>query len=126
MARLAAARFPAKASCVARARRTTRAALADRPAVAEVAALLVSELATNAVRHGGGSFELAIARSDTLVRVEVRDTSALRPTRRQPHRDEPGGRGLVIVDRLAAAWGVDPLENGKSVWFELSLADRPA
>lgn len=120
-----AARLPAGAGCVARARRSAREVLADLPGVAEVAALLVSELATNAVRHGGGGFELSIARDETRVRVEIRDTTGLPPIRRQPRQEEPGGRGLLIVDRLATAWGVEPSEGGKTVWFQLDLPDRP-
>ena len=57
-------------------------------------------------------------RSDTL-RVDVEDCNGLPPTVQDPGPGEESGRGLRLVDTLAAAWGVIPNGPGKSVWFEV-------
>ncbi|MEE1940465.1 ATP-binding protein [Streptomyces sp. TRM 70361] len=93
--------------------------------------LCVSELATNAVRHGmpsGDRFRvrLTLPRRGVL-RMEVRDRGAGRPCVRRPGLHEEGGRGLLLVDALADAWGVGgrvPGEPGKTVWCEFEL--KPA
>lgn len=91
----------------------------------ELGLLLVSELATNALRHAGTEFEVAVRPTATGVRVAVSDDSPVRPEerRRLPGPDSEGGRGLAIVERLAARWGVEGDPPGKTVWFEL---DRSA
>jgi hypothetical protein len=57
------------------------------------------------------------------VRVEVRDRSTVLPEAHDTGPLEPGGLGLSVVETLAARWGVDPLPDGKTVWFELDLTD---
>lgn len=88
----------------------------------DTAKLLVSELVTNAVVHGAGDIDLAIARVPSLLRVEVTDAGAnpVRPLR-DTHVDDEYGRGLHIVAALATAWGgrPDPLSGDNMVWFEL-------
>ena len=83
----------------------------DRSAVEDVK-LLVSELVTNAVRHprSTGAIELAVDIGRRCVRVEVTDpgTGFKRPRLSAPTPDALGGRGLLIVDRLASRWGVAP------------------
>jgi anti-sigma regulatory factor (Ser/Thr protein kinase) len=93
-------------------------------------ALLVSELVTNSVRHGGAGeddlLELAALREGERLRVEVtdwgpgfdRDARPRRPT------DAAGGWGLVLVERLADRWGVERDGDATVVWFELSMPDR--
>ena len=92
-------------------------------------ALLVSELVTNSVRHGGAGeddrLELAALREGDRLRVEVTDwgpgfTRDARP-RRPP--DAVGGWGLVLVERLADRWGVEHDGDATVVWFELSMPD---
>lgn len=87
----------------------------------EVARLLVSELAANAVRHSGcESYELVVDVDADLLRVDVADGNrAAVPTIAQPN--DLGGRGLRLVDSLSSRWGVDhPTGDGaKHVWFEL-------
>ena len=86
----------------------------------QVAQLLVSELVTNAVRHADGKVIVVDVRAEDRVRVSVTDESPRMPQQRSPSLDEPGGRGLMIVDELAEAWGVDAVPgDGKRVWFEL-------
>ena len=113
--------FPADPRCVAQARHHALEALAELPRVAEIASLLASELATNALRHTRGGFELVVDLAAAHVRIEVHDTSPTAPLPRRPDADEGGGRGLLIVGSLADAWGVERRPGGKAVWFELSL-----
>jgi anti-sigma regulatory factor (Ser/Thr protein kinase) len=99
------------------------------PALACEAALLVSELTTNALLHGtlrGRLFRVQIALTGTAVRVEVSDSRGERlPRLRTPDEDESCGRGLLLVSRLADRWGTTPRSPGKTVWAELDLP-RPA
>jgi anti-sigma regulatory factor (Ser/Thr protein kinase) len=83
------------------------------------AELLVSELVTNAVLHARSATRVTIERDDTRVRISVCDDSPARPRLRDYGPDAVTGRGLVIVDRLARRWGVDPSDAGKCVWFEI-------
>lgn len=98
----------------------------------ETAALLVAELASNAVRHGrvpGRDFRLHLAvRSDprghAVLRIAVCDARGdARPyPPKEPAPDAETGRGMLLVEALADRWGVadrDPV--GKTVWCELSL-----
>ncbi|MFP5256707.1 MAG: ATP-binding protein [Acidimicrobiia bacterium] len=117
--------FPAEVTSVAAARRFVAGELADLGARVETVVLLVSELATNAVRHATSAFELSIERSNGLVRVEVADQGAGTP-QKQPHDIEaPSGRGLQILEALADEWGVTERQPGKAVWFTLGLTSRP-
>lgn len=103
---------------VARARSLIAQKLVDLPDESlQVVLLLTSELVTNAVRHGTGSVDLRVAWGHGAVRVEVEDQSPQRPVIRAMDRDALSGRGLVLVDRLCAGWGVLPAAVGKTVWF---------
>jgi len=87
--------------------------------------LLVSELVTNAVVHAGSDVEIAVRLLPDSVRIEVVDrapTTVLRPS--TPRAEDESGRGLLLVETLASAWGVEPLEGGKAVWFEVPRLDR--
>jgi len=94
------------------------------PAAHDTLELLVSELATNAVIHGGTPFRLAVARHTSTVIVEVSDTGTGEVSVHDPAASDPHGRGLRIVARLAQSWGVH--DNGpglgKTVWFRLDVA----
>jgi anti-sigma regulatory factor (Ser/Thr protein kinase) len=85
------------------------------------ARLLTSELATNAVVHGRTEFTVRVALWDERVRVEVRDSNDRLPrSGTDLPVDATRGRGLPLVDVIAPVWGVEPLDEGKSVWFELA------
>jgi anti-sigma regulatory factor (Ser/Thr protein kinase) len=103
------------------------------PEAVEEAALLVSELVTNAVIHTDADVCLRV-RTGPVARIEVQDEggpipeSAVPPAGspglpRAAEAVEPGGLGLAIVATLASRWGVDdPRGPGKVVWFELDVA----
>ncbi|MFI9612324.1 ATP-binding protein [Streptomyces sp. NPDC052023] len=113
---------------VPEARRELRHLLRDwgRPGRAEIAELLTSELVTNAIVHTDHEAVLTATVGPHGLRVEVRDYVSRRPRPRVAEPDEnTHGRGLVLVESLADAWGVRPHEVGKSVWFELE-ADADA
>jgi anti-sigma regulatory factor (Ser/Thr protein kinase) len=84
--------------------------------------LLVSELVTNAIKHppDDGGIELEVATTSSNVRVVVSDPGSgfSKPKVGTPPADQTGGRGLLIVDRLASRWGVTPGRRTQ-VWFEL-------
>jgi anti-sigma regulatory factor (Ser/Thr protein kinase) len=88
-------------------------------ATVEMATLLVSELVTNAVLHAGTAIELCVELRGGILRVEVRDGTTLAPSRRRYDLTAGTGRGMMLVEELAAAWGSELVDDGKLVWFEL-------
>jgi anti-anti-sigma factor len=117
--------LPARADAPRKARRAVREATTGKlsPPESEVAALLVSELVTNAVMHPEhgekDSIGLRISADSGRVRVEVADSGGgFDPT--APRNDKAvGGRGLMIVDRGAVRWGTRRDDRFR-VWFEVS------
>ena len=114
--------LPSEARSVAEARTRVCAAVAPEFGDSEVERLklLVSEVVTNAVRHGHGTEPVELhATWNGEVRVEVSDRGhGFTPTPRIGTLDEPGGFGLFLVGRLADRWGVDT-NTGTTVWFVL-------
>lgn len=88
-------------------------------ALADSAALVVSELATNAVMYGGADFSVTVSSLAGGVRISLRDISPELPAQRDASPGESNGRGLRIVDALCRDWGTTTLRNGKVVWAEL-------
>lgn len=92
--------------------------LAESGEVADVAELLVGELATNALVHAESRFRLTLFAAHGVLRCEVADTE-----RRVPRVLDAGtgenGRGMFLVDALAQRWGCHRDGPGKTVWFEL-------
>lgn len=88
--------------------------------------LLLTELVTNAVRHGGADnglpVEVLVARSPRGLRVAVTDPGPGFEWRGREAATAPSesGYGLLLVDRMAHRWGIDRRENSTTVWFELS------
>ena len=88
--------------------------------------LLVSEVVTNAVLHGGTSrgLDVEVMVGSDAVRVAVSDTGeGFVPRPRALDSDEVGGWGLYLVEQLASAWGVSSGER-TTVWFELPCVTR--
>jgi anti-sigma regulatory factor (Ser/Thr protein kinase) len=88
------------------------------------AKLVVSELATNVVRHAAhgppDQFEVHVRVSPELLRLEICNSvppaQHLRPSR--PENTSAGGMGLYLVDRVADRWGIE----GSCVWAEIDLS----
>jgi anti-sigma regulatory factor (Ser/Thr protein kinase) len=86
----------------------------------DAAALVVTELATNAVRHTPSDFSVSLLRrTDDAVRVAVGDSDPVPPRMRLGGINEPNGRGLLLVDGMTACWGYDVVGDGKVVWAEM-------
>ncbi|HET8615501.1 MAG TPA: ATP-binding protein [Actinomycetales bacterium] len=86
-------------------------------------ALLTTEVVTNAVRHGPTHGEVTVSAisSSGGWYVAVSDESVVVPVLRPVEPLSVGGRGILLVDRLASAWGVDTLgARGKTVWFRVA------
>lgn len=81
--------------------------------------VVVSELVTNAIRHGAPGITLVLALDGNRVHGRVIDHGTRMPEPRDAGDDE-GGRGLAIVAACTSRWGVEPLPDGagKTVWFE--------
>ncbi|MFC4071055.1 ATP-binding protein [Actinoplanes subglobosus] len=88
----------------------------------DAAAVIVSELVTNAVRHGGGCVALALESHDRRVIVSVADGSSVVPRRRDP--DEVGGRGIALIEALSEGWTVENYRGGKRVRVRLVPCPR--
>jgi signal transduction histidine kinase len=103
------------------ARRMVRNVLTDRHLthLAEDAMIVVSELATNAVRHAGSGLAVTLSSTPVGVRITVTDSSGQLPAVHRAAPAEGGGRGPHLVDQLANRWGVAPGPAGKTVWAEL-------
>ena len=92
--------------------------------VCQLAALLVSELVTNAVRYGGSRAVLEARLPGGCLRVSVADDNPDLPVvGTEPGLTAESGRGVLLVSTLASRWGVEQLTGGKAVWFELELDD---
>ena len=114
--------LPVHPSSPGRARRFVRDVLAAWGAeqFEEPATLLTSELVTNAVLHARTRPELRLRLADDRLWVGVFDATPLSPVRKRYGPEAATGRGLMLVERMAAAWGTSVSDHGKVVWFELS------
>ena len=95
---------------------------ADEDLIDEMA-LVVSELATNAVVHAGTPFcvEMRVLPAQQLVRLSVRDASPIMSTMGNDSPAAQAGSGLSFVAELASCWGVEVTPDGKLVWAEFDL-----
>jgi hypothetical protein len=81
----------------------------------EWAALVTSELATNAVLHARTGFDVGVGSNGEVV-ISVSDLDPGLPLHGVPGPDATGGRGILIVASTSDAWGVEQRPNGKRVW----------
>jgi len=91
-----------------------------------VTELLTTELVANVVTHVGKPMTLRVSRTPSTMRVEIEDTSATPPELHHPGAADEHGRGVLLVDQLSNEWGVEPREDGKTVWFELDVSTATA
>ena len=121
-------RLAAQPESVGEARSVTREVL-GRLRIGEVARenaeLVVSELVTNAVVHGGAGDDahvlLVVMQSGPTLKVKVYDTTPNLGPRPAPTSDAESGRGLVIVDALSDRWGATASTYGKCLWAEFDV-----
>jgi serine/threonine-protein kinase RsbW len=115
--------FSREPQSIAAARRFATEALEGIPSeTLDAVELMVSELATNSIRHANTAYEVAVTRARQTIRVEVTDDAGGTPAMRSPGPDEPTGRGLRIIEMLSDAWGVEQRKaSGKTVWFRLTV-----
>jgi len=118
--------FPAEPGAVRTARAVVRGQLRnwELDCLADITALLVSELVTNALRHATGPIGVRLVRPaavpDALL-VEVSDPLPDPPHERAADADDESGRGLQLVSSSSRRWGTRPGDTGKTVWFELAV-----
>ena len=104
------------------ARHWVAAHLRDLPAeVTGCAALLTSELVTNAVLHAATPLCVTLHILPDRIRVDVADGNPSFPSVKEYGKDAATGRGLTLFNTLASNWGVQAVEEGKIVWFELPV-----
>jgi hypothetical protein len=84
-------------------------------------ALVVTELATNAVVHAGSAFSVSLTLSGGAIRISVGDTLPLGPRGADQKLTAAPGHGLGVVAAMATRWGVETVPGGKAVWAELPL-----
>ena len=114
--------FPALIESARAARSFVVEALREREYDASViddAALVTSELATNAVRHAGSPFSVILLPAPEVIRIEVRDADPTKPTVRNSELTAESGRGLSLMASIASRWGVTVDAEGKTIWMEL-------
>jgi anti-sigma regulatory factor (Ser/Thr protein kinase) len=124
LGRTSARTFASTPAAASEARRFVRGVLARLPIeLVDDVATMVSELASNAIRHVSTDFTVSVEQGPAEVRVAVTDTGPGLPRLRNPSPDDANGRGLVIVRALARRWGVDetPGRAGKTVWFTVAV-----
>ena len=119
-------RLPAQATSASEARGLVRRLLGDvgRDDLGEPAALLVSEVVTNALLHAGTPVDLRLSYEHGTLLAQIGDGTPHLPSMRRYGSASGTGRGLRLLDQMADEWGVTARVDGKTVWFRLSNADK--
>lgn len=115
--------LPRDASSVREARRFITATLTEwrLESLLDDVLLVASELATNAITHADSGYRLRLSLNDSGLRVDVIDSGDGTPEPQPPSWTAEHGRGLLLVDALTTAWGLEVVpDGGKLVWAELA------
>lgn len=121
--------LPHRPDAVRQARHFVERQVAGSSAAARLddATLVANELITNACEHGAPPVVVSVAVAGDRVHLEVRDANPRRPVRPLESADNMTGRGIALVDRLSAQWGVRREPDGKSVWADVGgVPDSPS
>ncbi|MET9680093.1 SpoIIE family protein phosphatase [Streptomyces coeruleorubidus] len=120
--RIAAWELPADPALVGEVRASAMRRLSDwgLDEAGFAAELILSELITNAIRHGTGPIRVRLLHGRTLI-CEVSDASNTAPHLRRAASTDEGGRGLFLVAQLSQSWGTRYLAEGKVIWAECGL-----
>lgn len=119
--------FPAVALSVRDAREFVTETLPDNRSDLDDLRLMVSELATNVIKHALSSFHLAVHHTQTEICVEITDYGENRPTLMPVSADASYGWGLQLVNMLSTQWGIrNQSERGKTVWFSVDVPGHHA
>jgi anti-sigma regulatory factor (Ser/Thr protein kinase) len=114
--------LPGDAASCATARRFVEQTLAQADEdLRSDASLLISEVVANAVLHASGPVTVEVQQEGSAYRIAVGDGSRTPPIEKGYRADDATGRGLRLLDRLAAAWGWKRTGTGKVVWFDLPV-----
>ncbi|AXE82198.1 SpoIIE family protein phosphatase [Streptomyces atratus] len=100
----------------------------DMAEFADDAELVTGELLVNVLLHteGGAVLTLEVLPEPVRrVRLSVQDRSSVWPRRRSPGETATSGRGLLLLDAVAARWGIEPRGEGKAVWCEIGPSAPP-
>lgn len=111
------------------ARQTVRESLAKLGVTGNLAGdilVVVSELVSNAVEHGGGYDGLEIDHEGDQLTIRVYDRSSSLPRPRVPEPLTPRSRGLQLVNAVVPSWGSEKCEGGKYIWVRFTLPSSDA
>jgi Histidine kinase-like ATPase domain len=97
-------------------RRFVDATLAEWEIEDDIVSFLANELATNAILHARTPFEVKLTRNGSHCRIEVTDANPRMPVLQPVPAEAASGHGMMIMNRQAEAWGVEPVPEGKTVW----------
>lgn len=111
--------LPPATESVPVARRFVREVLRESAVDVDTATLLVSEVVTNAVLHARSPLSVRVVERGDTARIEVSDGSPVPPRVHSFSSLSATGRGLRLLGQLALAWGVEPSDHGKTIWFEI-------
>lgn len=123
--------LPAEAGSIPRARHFVGGLLVEHGMLDLVddVHLVVSELATNAIRHANTPFTVRLEQVGQSLVLTVADGSPAPPVRLAADLLNTGGRGLAIVESVSGGWGINPTRpgTGKSVWASFAIpAETPS
>ena len=81
--------------------------------------LALTELVSNAIRHGAGPVDVELVAERGTLRLNVSDSSDVMPHQPAAAGSAPGGRGLMLIGKVTTGWAADPRPaGGKTVWCE--------